>query len=372
MKNVAKLLLDSLNCLKMDNIYKNSIFVEKDKLIIKSKSIELKSFNSITIIGLGKASFDQVDYLYKHLHKSDLKLPLREGLVITKHGHANRSNNFKTVEASHPLCDESSLSAGKDLIKFLKNLESTTLLLFCLSGGASALAISPIKEFSLQEKQEIFVQLLKGGTNINETNLIRKIISEIKNGGFAIHSNAKAIITLAISDVPSDDFSIIASAPTTFKDEDGQIIEKVIQRQIKGKIKDKLIKYIHSKKRTELLKENGLKFKKTDVTNLLISDYHTYCEKFKKSIPQNISSHIEPIPLDMSFSDGIMLHLQIIKENITKKNFLYLSGGELPVIVTGNGLGGRNSQFVVKMGEELFKKNILNLTEAQLKKISIY
>jgi len=52
------------------------------------------------------------------------------------------------------------------------------------------------------------------GANIDEMNCVRKHLSRIKGGRLGAACGAARLVTLAISDVPGDDVSVIASGPT--------------------------------------------------------------------------------------------------------------------------------------------------------------
>jgi glycerate-2-kinase len=86
-------------------------------------------------------------------------------------------------------------------------------LLVLLSGGASALMAVPAKGLTLSDKVAVTQALLKGGAGIRQVNAVRKHLSGIKGGQLAIASRAP-VMTLAISDVIGDDFSVIGSGPT--------------------------------------------------------------------------------------------------------------------------------------------------------------
>jgi hydroxypyruvate reductase len=65
------------------------------------------------------------------------------------------------------------------------------------------------------QKQQVTRALLRSGAPIGEINTVRKHLSRIKGGRLArAGRRAAAIVTLAISDVPHDDASAIASGPT--------------------------------------------------------------------------------------------------------------------------------------------------------------
>ena len=85
----------------------------------------------------------------------------------------------------------------------------------CLSGGGSANWIAPVEGMSFAQKQQVNRALLRSGAPIGEMNTVRKHLSRIKGGRLArAGSSAAEIVTLAISDVPHDDPSAIASGPT--------------------------------------------------------------------------------------------------------------------------------------------------------------
>ena len=92
------------------------------------------------------------------------------------------------------------------------------------------LLTAPKKGISLEEKREITNSLLNSGATIIEMNCIRKHLSMVKGGNLASLAYPAKILTLAISDVPGDDPSVIASGPTypddTYSYEARDIIEK--------------------------------------------------------------------------------------------------------------------------------------------------
>ena len=88
------------------------------------------------------------------------------------------------------------------------------LLLVLLSGGGSANWIAPVDGISFAQKQQVTRALLRSGAPIGEINTVRKHLSRIKGGRLARAGMRAEIVTLAISDVPRDDPSAIASGPT--------------------------------------------------------------------------------------------------------------------------------------------------------------
>ena len=88
------------------------------------------------------------------------------------------------------------------------------LLLVLISGGGSANWIAPAEGVTFAQKQQVNRALLRSGAPIGEMNIVRKHLSRIKGGRLARAGQRAEIVTLAISDVPHDDPSAIASGPT--------------------------------------------------------------------------------------------------------------------------------------------------------------
>src|SRR3954467_117106 len=136
------------------------------------------------------------------------------GLATTRHGHGVPTRRIKVVEAGHPVPDEAGLRAASDTLKLAAGARADDLLLVLLSGGGSANWIAPVDGISFAQKQQVTRALLRSGAPIGEINTVRKHLWRIKGGRLARAGQRAEIVTLAISDVPRDDPSAIASGPT--------------------------------------------------------------------------------------------------------------------------------------------------------------
>src|SRR3954467_12127531 len=136
------------------------------------------------------------------------------GIATTRHGHGVPTRRIKVIEAGHPVPDEAGLKGADDSLKLAEGATSDDLLLVLLSGGGSANWIAPATGISFAQKQQVTRALLRSGAPIGEINTVRKHLSRIKGGRLARAGRRAEIVTLAISDVPRDDPSAIASGPT--------------------------------------------------------------------------------------------------------------------------------------------------------------
>jgi hydroxypyruvate reductase len=149
-----------------------------------------------------------------YLDELGLAPSLLSGIATTRHGHGVPTRRIKVIEAGHPVPDQAGLKGAEDSLHLAAQATENDLLLVLLSGGGSANWIAPVEGVSFAQKQEVTRALLRSGAPIGEVNTVRKHLSRIKGGRLARAGQRAEIVTLAISDVPHDDASAIASGPT--------------------------------------------------------------------------------------------------------------------------------------------------------------
>src|SRR6202012_6023127 len=136
------------------------------------------------------------------------------GPATTRHGHGVPTRRIRVIEAGHPVPDQAGLKAADETLALAREAGPDDLLLVLLSGGGSANWIAPADGVTFAQKQQVNRALLRSGAPIGEMNVVRKHLSRIKGGRLARAGQRAEIVTLAISDVPRDDPSAIASGPT--------------------------------------------------------------------------------------------------------------------------------------------------------------
>lgn len=136
------------------------------------------------------------------------------GLVVTRYGHGYPTQRIEVVEASHPVPDEAGAAAARRLLDLVRGLTEQDLVLFLVSGGGSALITLPAPGLGLDDLKAVNRALLASGATIHEMNCIRRHLSAISGGRLAAAAHPARVVTLAISDVPGDDPTVIASGPT--------------------------------------------------------------------------------------------------------------------------------------------------------------
>jgi hydroxypyruvate reductase len=163
----------------------------------------------IAALALGKAAWTMAQAA-----REELGDRIERGIVITKYGHS-RGNipGMKIIEAGHPVSDEASLRGAEKALALAETLGAGDELLLLVSGGGSALFEKPLDGLTLAGIADINSQLLASGAGIVEINTIRKRLSAVKGGRFALACAPARIFTVILSDVLGDRPDSIASGP---------------------------------------------------------------------------------------------------------------------------------------------------------------
>jgi hydroxypyruvate reductase len=163
------------------------------------------------VVGAGKAAAAMARAVEDHWRGDPERV---SGIVVTRYGHGLPTRRIEVVEASHPAPDVAGQRAAARLLQAVAGLTADDLVLVLLSGGGSALLAAPMAGITLDEKRAVTRALLACGAGIGEINCVRKHLSALKGGRLALAAAPARVLTLAISDVPGDELSTIASGPT--------------------------------------------------------------------------------------------------------------------------------------------------------------
>lgn len=166
-----------------------------------------KPAGRVLVIGAGKASARMAEAV-------EAVWGPCEGLVITRYGYGRPCKGIEIVEAAHPVPDASGAEATGRMLALLEGLGDGDFVLALISGGASALLCAPSEGVTLVEKQAVNAALLASGAPISAMNTTRKHLSRVKGGQLAAAAYPARMLALMISDVPGDDPAFIGSGPT--------------------------------------------------------------------------------------------------------------------------------------------------------------
>jgi glycerate 2-kinase len=298
------------------------------------------------VVGAGKAAASMAAAVEAHWNG-----PI-EGLVVTRYGHGVPCRHIEVVEASHPVPDEAGSKAARRILDKISGLTADDLVLVLISGGGSALLALPADGISLSDKQAINRALLKCGADITEINAVRKHLSAIKGGRLAVAAAPAQVVTLAISDVPGDDISIIASGPTA-PDASTRSDALAVLTKYGIAIPASVAKHLDSAV-SETPKPGDPRLAK--VVNILIAIPQKSLEAAAKvARDAGLTVMILGNAIQGEARDVGIVHAGIARQcgdwgQPLEIPCVLISGGETTVTVRGNGRGGRNAEFLLSLG----------------------
>ena len=151
-------------------------FVTLDKITLGKESLSIEKFSNIYTVAFGKAADSMTSAI-------NSILPIKGGIVVIPKDSRSiiKGKKFQIFNSGHPKPNQTSVKAAKEVVKFLQNRRPDELVIFLVSGGASALLALPEK-ITLNDKIHVTDLLLRSGATIQEFNCIRKHLSKIKGG----------------------------------------------------------------------------------------------------------------------------------------------------------------------------------------------
>jgi hydroxypyruvate reductase len=356
MKRMAKSIFSqALSAVDPSKILKDRIRIQGERLSIKMESesekvFDLNTFDKIFLVGSGKASNAMAQAIEEIFGDR-----LTKGVITTKYGHLLPLKKTKVIEAGHPIPDQKGYQGARKIQRLLKESGPKDLVVFLLSGGGSALLPFPADRIDLEEKQEVTQFLLDCGADIKEINTVRKHISMIKGGWLAKWAYPSTVIGFILSDVVGDQLDVIGSGPTvpdssTF----GEAFEILKKYNLLNEISPSIQNHLQAgkeRKIEETPKPGEAIFEKV-YNSLIGSNILALFQAKREAESLGFNTVILSSSIEGETREAARFHTAVAKEVIFSGNPVprpacLLSGGETTVTVKGNGLGGRNQEFVL-------------------------
>ena len=318
-------------------------YISKNKIQFSTSKIDLKKFNNIFLIAVGKSAGTMAEYVSQ-------KIKFNHGIVVVPKEVTPKLNKkiFEIINAGHPLPNRNSLKAGKNLVEFLNKTQKNDFVLFLISGGGSALSVYP-NSISLRDKILVNQELIRSGANINEIACVRKHLSLIKGGRLTQNMNCKGI-SFVVSDVIGDDITSISSGMTSYDKSTFTDALKILKKfSLQHKLPNSTLSILKSGVNGNIPETP----KKAIIKNTIILNNSTCLLKmkdkskklgYKAQLISNITGNLDQVTQ------------MIASKAITSKNNCIIFGGEPTVNVIGNGKGGRNQELVLRLYEKLKHK----------------
>lgn len=325
-------------------------------------AVELSHAPRVWILALGKAALPMA-----RAASAELKSVSHGGLIVAPHAHGGRVQGLRTIEAGHPMPDESSLRAAQAVSELAEAVAEEDVVLCLLSGGGSALLAAPARGLGLRDLVETTDLLLRSSVPIDDVNVVRRHLSMLQGGGLArLLGRASRVVTLVLSDVVRGSLESIASGPTvpdptTFADairvlrtrglwdRTPRTVRRHLKRGLRGAI-------------PETAKPGEPAFKRFGVR--VLADHRTLSQAVSDAAS---TRGFEVVSLSCPFEGearevGRELALRAVDIlRSAPRRTLLVGGGETTVTVRGSGCGGRNQEAAVSAAGALAGENGVTL-----------
>ena len=286
----------------------------------------------VVLIAVGKAAWQMADAAYSFLGNR-----ISGGVVVTKYDHSKgRIGNLEIYEGGHPVPDENSYKGTSAAIKAVEGLGEEDIVLFLVSGGGSALFEKPLIPSS--DMARLTSELLASGASITEMNTIRKRMSAVKGGKFALLCKPAKVFSIVLSDIIGDPLDMIASGPA-YPDSSTREEAAAIAEAYGLTLTDEMKKLLAEETPKSL--DNVETHVTGSVRELCASASRAAEELGYKSFV--ITSYLSCIAREA----GVMMADIAMHNKDSKESLAFIMGGETVVKLTGKGKGGRNQELAL-------------------------
>jgi glycerate 2-kinase len=324
--------------------------------------IDLRQFEKLRVVAIGKAAHAMVEGLALVL----APFVRMEGVVSAPTATRKPLAGMKYFVAAHPVPNAESWKAAEAILALLEKCDERTLVFFLLSGGGSALVELPLDPAqTLEDVQKMHRALVTCGAPIEAINTVRKHISAVKGGRLAAAAHGATKITLAVSDVPLGKESALASGPTLADPTTVGDAKRIIaEYSLYDRFPPALRRWLDERKMPETPKADAAAFRNAHFLLLLGMDdlFHpAHHAAEAKGFIACCDNATDDWPVEKA-AEHLLEQLEALQKTHAGQRVALIADGEVSSPVTGNGIGGRNSAFVLACVEKIAGKKIAVLS----------
>ena len=354
-KIATELFLRTVASIEPQSILKKAISVDGSTLLIGKEEIALDDFGEVVVIGIGKASLSMGEAV-----ETIFGSRITRGLLVTNR-YASTAVKSEVIVAGHPLPDPNSIRAGKRIVELVKSCGTDSLIVFLISGGGSSLVEMPVSDsISLQDLRTMNRVLVNSGAPIAEINIVRKSISRIKGGRLGQLAAKSRCVGLFISDVNPGDIKSIASNPL-LPENLPDPIEILRGFNLLDRLPASVVNAIYERNTSGLLEDEEIN--RAPRMLLLLDNSHAVASaaEHARKLGFRVEVNNELTEGDyQTVADSLLARLLIMKRESHGERVCLISGGEVSCVVHGEGIGGRNQEFVLYCAAHLAGSGIID------------
>ena len=357
-----RIFLETLAAIDIPATMQRKLQRKGTRLVCDDKTFDLRDFEKLRVVAIGKAAHSMVDGLSLVL----APFVRFEGVVSAPTPPKKPLPGLKYFIAGHPVPTEESWRAAQAILELLNACDQKALVFFLLSGGGSALVELPLDpRQNLADVQHIYQALVTCGAPIEAINTVRKHLSAVKGGRLAAAAGNATKITLAVSDVPAGNESALASGPTLPDPTTIADVKRIIaEYSLPTKFPSALRRWLDEGKMPETPKADAPPFRNSHFSLLLGMDdlFHpAHHAAEAHGFLSCCDNSTDDWPVEKA-ADNLLEQLEGLRQTNKGQRVALIADGEVSSPVTGNGIGGRNSAFVLACVEKIAGKQVAVLS----------
>lgn len=338
--------------------YVRHVHCERGILRVCEDLYDLNAYSRVMVVSIGKAGHTMVEALEAQVGSR------LEGIVAASVDPVSQVHGFRYFRGGHPTPNADSVRAAEAILKSLNAQNASSLVIFMLSGGGSAIAEKPIDdEISLDDLIATYRALVLSGAPIAEINAVRKHLSAVKGGRLAQAAYPAQQVSLMISDVPDTMPDALASGPTmpdstSILDCYNILEEYALLEQFPASVRELFQRHALE----ETPKSDDPAFVRARWWPVL-SNKTAVDEAGVAATRAGFAVDVDNSCDDWDYeraADYLLERLRKLRKSVTR--VCLISGGEITVKVTNGGTGGRNQQFALACARKIAGDNIVVLS----------
>ena len=353
---------DTLAALDIPRVMELKLTLASSKLVLEDATIDLSACTAIFVAAIGKAAHAMAMGLRSFLPGSfEFK-----GVVAAPTKPETPIPGLSYFVAGHPNPNADSWRAAEAILALLRDADERSVVFFLLSGGGSALTELPIVPgMRLEDLQAANHALVTCGAPIEAMNTVRRHLSAVKGGRLALAAARATKVTLAVTDVPVGKEHALASGPTVPDPTNIADVNRILdQYGLRQKFPDVLVRWLDAGKMQETPKPGDPAFRNAHF-QLLLGMHDLFHAAHHASEARGhvtcCDNSTDDWPVAAAAAE-LLKKLEEWKNENPGQRVALIADGELSSPVTGSGIGGRNSAFVLACVEKIAGRKITVLS----------
>jgi glycerate 2-kinase len=343
----------TLSSIDIPSVMERKLQWDRSRLVFPSGCVDLRDISRVVVVAIGKAAHAMVSGFLPFVPPHATV----QGIVAAPTPPPVPRSGFDYFVAGHPIPNDQSMRAAVAILDLLSTCDAHTLAVFLLSGGGSALVDLPLAPgLGLADVQIVHRQLVTCGAPIDAMNTVRRHLSAVKGGRLALAAGPAQKLTLAVTDVPLGKEAALASGPSLHDPTTIEDVHRVFaEYELLPRFPNALQQWIRSGLMPETPKPGHPAFGNAHFELLLGMDdlfhaahhaveahgYVTFCDNSTDDWPVQKAA------------DYLLLELKAWQRGNHSQRVAVIADGEVSSPVTGTGVGGRNSAFVLSCVEKI-------------------